>query len=296
MATSFTTFLADLRDYYYDMTDTKGQRVLMRATNDATRFAAEMWPMEYFFDRGRINTSEWQDTGTVAITKGAATVTLSAAASFASTDVGKMIRIAGADYDCEMGTYTGTHTMSFVSTDVWNNTTQTAATYALYKDRYTLPTNCAKFGRLLDSNLDWGFAYLPSYQDWLEYKTMHPHDKGHPAVIASDAQYLYMWPPADERTSVDFWFTRVPTEVSALGSTLDWPDNLLGVLRALVEPFIEVHKHTITREAAEAMALSILKRRLSREPKYMGPQCIQPMPLSGGPPTVRMSDSVTSET
>ena len=296
MATSFATFLADLRDFYYDLNDTKGQRVLMRATNDAVRFAAEVWPMEYFYDRGRINTTEWQDTGTIAITHGAAVAVLSAAASFASTAVGKMIRIAGADYDCEIGTYNGTHTLTFVSSDIWNNTTQTAAAYALYKDRYPLPTDCAKFGRLLDSNLDWGFAYLPSYDDWLKYKAARPHDTGDPAVIASDARYLYIWPPPDQDTAIDFWYLRVPTEVTALGSTMDWPDNLLGALRAIVEPFIEIHKHTIDRATGEAMAQAIIKRRFAREPHYMGPQCVLPMPMGLASASIRMSDSVSSET
>lgn len=265
------TFVSDL---YLDKNDIKALRVADRLINSALRLGASAYNWEWFNKTGRINTVAQQSSGTVAITNGLSVATLTGG-TWPSGLVGMRIRINDSDADFEFGTRNGNTTGTFISDHQWNDTTVVAGTYLLYKDRCSLAGDCRKFGGINVEDTEWD-PYYGSYEGWLAYKRQNPRQDGDPEYVAHDNSYLYFWPPPDAAEGIDYRYERWPASAAAASDSIDWPAQRIDVLYGLIGLQLEVHRGKMTYDEALSRAKNMAWRMAGDDPKYDGPDAVQP--------------------
>jgi hypothetical protein len=260
---------------YLDKSDTKALRIADRVINSAMRLGAQVYDWEFFNKTGRINTTNEQTSGTVAVANGGSVVTLTGG-TWPAGLVGMRIRIEDSSSDYEFGTRNGTATGTFVSGHQWNGTSVTTGTYVLYKDKISLAGDCRNFRDLLCEGTNWRPVYV-SYQEYLTYKRENPTLTGDPNVYAHDNSYLYFWPYPDSAGIIDYSYERWPASAATAGASIDWPDQRIDVLYGLIGLQLDIVRGKMTYDEGIQRARNMAWKMASDDPKYKGPDCIQPM-------------------
>lgn len=279
-----TTTLDDLRqfgrDEYFDKADVKAQRVMDRVINGAFRLLAQCYDWEHFNSKARINTVAQQSSGTVAVSQGASTVTLTGATwPTALTDY--YIRIDDSDIDHAFSARVGTTTGTMATGEVWNDAAVTTGTYVLFKERYSLPSNCRKFGHMTVQDMEWAPMYL-SRQEYLAYKLNNIRFTGDPTAITHDSSYIYLWPPPDEAVAIDFAYQRWPTTMSTSTDTMDWLDERIEVVYGLIGIQLQIHDKKLDWHNGMLAARNFCREFADQEPKRNAPDAVMPFCIGGG--------------
>lgn len=282
--------LAQLRtfmsDTYLDKSDTKALRVADRIINSAMRLGAQVYDWEWFNKTGRINTTNDQSSGTVAIAAAGSVVTLTGG-TWPAGLVGMKIRINGSTSEFEFGTRNGGATGTFISGHQWNAAAVTTGTYVLYKDRISLPSDCRGFREMLFEGTTWRPIYV-SYQDFLAFKRDNPTMTGCPQVYAHDDSYIYTWPYPNSAAAADCSYERWPASAATAAASIDWPDQRIDVLYGLCGLQLDIHRGKMSFDEGIQRARNMAWKMASDDPKWKGPDCIAPM--DGVLPTRRLMD------
>jgi hypothetical protein len=151
-----------------------------------------------------VNTVDPYSTGTVAITQGDATVTLTGG-TFTSAMVGRYIRIADSDTFYRLITFTdATHMEIEVN---WPYTAETAASYEVFQYLYTVDTSAGEVGQILLPSDDWAIEEKSLY--WVTMRDPARRSTGGLArayilhgLNSTNAQAIEFWPRYSAATSV----------------------------------------------------------------------------------------------
>lgn len=141
-------------------------------------------------------------TGTVSVASGATTVT-GVGTAFASTHDGWKIRFAGSNHYYVVDSITSGTELEL--TEDFFETTLSGASFTLYQDEYTLPTDYMHFGTMTEMDMDYDFLAE-------DYKV-----EG--TVVIIDESMI-----ADRPILLKYW--RKPTSVTIPSDTIDIPDLL----------------------------------------------------------------------
>jgi hypothetical protein len=212
-------------DYLGVPPEAQAKRDCRRAVLESYRefSAASRW--FYYFQRGRINTSAPQTTGTVTYVSATRQLTLTGATWPSWVTFGVVV-IQNITYDVDTSV---SSTVVTLSTNACPNADiSTATQYTLYRDTYPLPADCLQVDQLVDV----GNQTIPCYvnpRDWLQQQRItkspaRPRDY----TITSDPHYfgtmaIRFFPPPDTVYEFDFMYQRQPRQ-------LRWDDVNAGTV------------------------------------------------------------------
>lgn len=196
----------------------------------------------HLLKEGAVTTEAAYSIGTVAVTIGLTTVTLTPVVpgeGWTTSWTNRKIRLEGASevYSITINTpTTGTLNRAFNGT-----TTLTAGTYEIYRDVYTLPTDC-DYGRavLILDPVNSGSIAIKDYLEFQRFKMSSPGITGTPmwaamvglsTVAASGSEGAPLpqieFGPEAPSTAVIYpiFYYRKPVAVTLLDGYPDWPEN-----------------------------------------------------------------------
>lgn len=278
--------LAELRlfaeDIFFDSSDVKSRRLTDRSINGGMRLLAQSYEWPHYNTIGRINTVPQQSSGTVAITQAASTAVLTSA-TWPTDLTDYYIRIDSDYTDYYFSARVGDNTGTFATGQVYNGDTATADTYILYKERYSLPSDCRQFGRLSSEYLDWGLNYK-SREDYLTIKLRDIKNSGDPQIVSHDDSYAYFWPPPDERKAVSFTYQRWPATMTASTDVADWPDSQIDILYGVIGIQMQMNDHKLSWQEGLVQAKQFCWHFADQAQLRNAPEVVQPFAIgSCGP-------------
>lgn len=173
--------------------------------------------------RGTIDLIASYDTGTIAISNGATTVT-GTDTVFTDAMVGRKIRIVGVDYVIDSR---ASNTEVELATE-YGGTDETEAKFVVYKDEYPLSANISTVHRIWDkqnNNTIEGVSPLE-----LGDRDFRSNQSGTVEVYAevgvnSSGQTLVQFHPYPTAIArLEYWYQANITQISGIGSTIDIPE------------------------------------------------------------------------
>ncbi len=247
VTSSSTILCSDLTAYARvqarNVVGAQSDAVLLQAVNNAITWVATARMWERYKTHGEISLQEPYTTGTIAITNGSTTCTLTTgtwpswAASGKLVIGGKLYRIASRSSGSVV-----------LLTTAWAAATISGESYSLIRDEYTLPTDCLRFGRFYPGQ-NWGWGGNPSAMEaLLEAQHSFSYSQSYPYMWCvhgsgnSDKLMLFPWPSASNQ--LPFWYYRKPALLTSGGDTADFDTLHLELLQRSIDYQIAIRYET----------------------------------------------------
>lgn len=205
---------------------------------------AHAW--RHLLKRFTLQTEAQYRTGTVAVSNGGTSVTLTSGTwttSWATAPSMRRIVIAGRPEPYDVSLF-GSTTSATIA-DPWIGDTVTAATYRLYRDVYALPADCG-FTKVMalydpDQRCRLHFYNQPRF---IETRAEEPGLTSTPECFtlvnqsseSTPRQQIQFYPAPDTVRTYHGWYFRRPDLLTSEGSFFDWPEefeDMLWVLAAI---------------------------------------------------------------
>lgn len=241
-----------------DASGTKADTLIQQCVNDALAWVATAKYWEYYKTYGDLTLREPYSTGTLAISNASTTCTLSGgtwptwAASGKLKINGKVYRIASRSSGSVV-----------VLATAWAEDAETAATFTIFQDEYTLASDCLKFGRPLPGQ-GWGWGGEPSTLDRvLEAQNSLITGQTYPSMFAvhgsgnSAKLIVYPYPSGSEDVLCAYWYYRKPAILSSGSDTVDMDVLHLELVHRAID-----YQIAIRYESGVAGAPEICYKRL----------------------------------
>lgn len=207
-----------IRNQSGSQSDTTLQQIVNNAINWIA--TAKFW--NFYKTYGDFTLREPYSTGTLAISNGSTTCTLTTgtwptwAASGKLRINNKVYRIASR-----------TSGSVVVLATAWAEDAETVATYVLFQDEYSLASDCLKFGELFPSaNWGWG-GEASSFESVLRAQSSIIQGQAYPSMWgvhgSGGTAKLLMWPypNGSEDVLCAYWYYRKPAALASAGDTAD---------------------------------------------------------------------------
>lgn len=266
MAFVFSDAQQFLRDYNREDTTSRADRVLTRIINDANRalHSAGDWD----FDKKTYETTvdAMVTTGTVSVSAASSMVTGSGTA-FASTDVGKYIRLNG-EVNSYLVTARASTTSITISPAYRGTTSLTDVNYQLTMDRISVPSN---FRSILSVQLDYVTTPMMSIPlEQIKYNKKFYKEVNYPRAYAIEwstsigsttdrVPYLWIYPSAVQQQILELFYFAWPAETSSSSDVFGIPTQAEGILREFMIAYLLQEQRA--PESGEAMAKAIRSAR-----------------------------------
>ena len=216
MAT-FAALKAYARRQGRDPVGSKADTLIGAAVNDALGMIARDRQWSWFETHGAITLQAPYDTGTITLTSGDATVVLAGgtwpswAASGKILYGGKWLRISSRTNGTDIELQTA-----------WPEDTIAGESYVLYRDEYTLPTDCGRFGRLYPGS-GWVWGGEPAgFTDILAAYNAYSGSQQFPSMWALYKNQIIVWPYPSDSVMVNLSYYRIPATLTDDSTEADW--------------------------------------------------------------------------
>jgi hypothetical protein len=200
-----------------DPVGAKADTLIQAAVNDALAMIARERQWAWYQSHGAVTLQAPYDTGTITLTNGSANVTLATgtwpswAASGKILYDGKWMRIASRTSDSVI-----------VLQTAWAEDTIAGASYVLYRDEYTLPTDCGRFGKLYPGS-GWVYGGEPvGFDDILQAYNGYSGGQQYPSMWALYKDQIIVWPYPSDNTTINLMYYRLPPVLSLDATVADW--------------------------------------------------------------------------
>lgn len=237
VAASSSITLSSLQAYarrmYRDRTGSKADTELTQVVNDALTMITTEHDWPWYQTVGSVTFRAAYQTGTVALTNGSKTVTLSGG-TFPYTTVG----ITGPAELYINGLYRRIASMlasSLTLVDTWDEANYSGI-YQVAQIEYACPTDLMKLEKITSVNTwVWGpnptsrFNIEEARQFWSIAATNPPR------MWAIERDRLVIWPPSNVDKQVNLLYQRRPAELSGPTDLADWDPNLIELLRRSID-------------------------------------------------------------
>lgn len=227
--------LADIEAYAQRISGLRvGSRVnaiIAESINSAIETIAKDVDATRYFDTGRLNIVGDYSTGTVAITNGSATVTLTGG-TWPSWAASGEIMIDGQWYDVSTRDSNTALTLSAN----WHLPSVTGKSYVLYQDNYSVADNVMELGAEPFYGNEWLWGARPvGYEQLLRFKQYWTSGDENARYWAFHNRRIWLWPyPTEDRVAY-YVFRKLPTRVTfGAGGNLEVDDAHRTLLEAAV--------------------------------------------------------------
>lgn len=228
---------SEMQDYarraMRDRVGGKANSIINEAINSALVMIAKDMGGPYYLETASLNIYGSYDTGTIAISNGGTTVTLTGGTFPSDLDSTWEIRTGGQYYTIASRDSDTTLTLN----NAWHLDALTASTYVVYKDNYALAGDMLQMGERIYFGRDWPYGPDPiAYSSLLNYKEGDGSGSTHPNVwaIRKASAYVSPWPTSNQ--VVNYHYIRCPTKVTFDQSTnLDIDDQHEDLLECAID-------------------------------------------------------------
>lgn len=243
-----STFLGFIRRSQQDRSGTISDTEGLEIINDAVDMIAMERQWDYYHTRGAIQTRTLYDTGTLSLTNGSTTATLSGG-TWPSWAASGEIFVDGTWVVVE----TRTDGTTLVLADPWGND-DFSGSYSLVQFRYALPSDCIRISDTLFGN-QWPFIGAPSSAAYVEaLKDAWQTTNSQPFKWAVEGAFICFWPVSGENRNVNLLYFRRPTPVASGSDTIDWDSQHPFLLRRAIEYIIALRRKSDSEEKLKALA------------------------------------------
>jgi hypothetical protein len=192
---------------------TQSDATLLQAVNSAVSWVATSKFWERYKTHGEIELQEPYTTGTVTTADTDTTVIL-VGGTWPTWAASAKILLSGKIYRGA----TRTSASDLELTTAWKGTGLSAVAYTLFRDEYTLPTNCLKFGRFFPG-MGWGWGGDPSsFEQVLEAQHGFSYGQKYPGCWCvhgtGDSDKIMMHPWPNTSNQLPFWYYRKPAAMT----------------------------------------------------------------------------------
>ncbi len=230
-STTLSQLLAYARRMYRDRTGTKTDTELTQAVNEALLWIAteHLWP--WFHTTGRINIKATYTTGTLALTNGSATVTLTGGV-FPSWAADGDIYFNGMYHPV----YSRDSNTQVTLVNAWQEASQSSASYVLAQTDYDLPSDCMRLDKITSST-DWVWGPDPVSRYMLEdaRSRWRITSQQPPRMWAIIKNQVVVWPMPSADKMVNILYFRRPGVLVSASDVADWDDNLISLLHRSID-------------------------------------------------------------
>lgn len=228
---TLSSLIAYARRMYRDRTGNKADAELTQAINEGLMWIATEHLWTWYHTTGRLNINGAYQTGTVALTNGDATVTLSGG-TWPSWAADANLYFNGMYHPVASRT-SGT---DIELVNAWTETSQTAASYVLAQTDYDLPSDCMRLDKIT-STTDWIWGPDPCSRYLLEeararwaLSSMQP-----PNLWAIIKNQVVIWPMSSANKMVNILYFRRPATLVSSTDEADWDPNLGSLLHRAID-------------------------------------------------------------
>lgn len=269
------------------LTDQIVKELVNDALDDVSKSAYWSWYLTLSSEPLELNGA--YSTGTIAVTDGGATVTLTGGtwptwAGNGNTE----IRIAGRFYKVASRT-SGTE---IELTANWHGDNLTAQTYTIYQDRYDLPANLLKFGQpLYGRSWPWGDEEV-SFLDVLEMKNVSYVSQQTPYVHTVHNGDLLLWPAPESDQLIPYSYYRRPAPLVSSSDNVDWDPAHKDLLHRAIDLHVALRYGETAGGQSYDDCEEIYKRALAKANPNQRRPMRRTAPLArGGNRNVRIPDN-----
>lgn len=198
--------------------------------NDALAMLAKARQWKHYEQLGQLTLNGAYSTGTIAITNGSTTVTLTTG-TWPSWAANGELLIDGQWYSIA----SRTNDTVLVLDESWVPASISGESYVLYQDAYALPNDCFRMGELFYGDAwRWGEEWV-SYVDFLRAKNDCSTGDAYADVWSIANQRLHLWPYPSSNLLLNFSYYRKPASVDNSGDEADWDPAHLDLLHRACE-------------------------------------------------------------
>ena len=254
-----------------DATGSKADYDITGAINDALGMIARERPWAWYQTLGTVSLQAPYSTGTIAFVDGSANVTMTTgvwpswAASGKILHGGKWIRLSSRTSDTVC-----------VMQSAWAEASATAQTYVLYRDEYTLPTDCGRFSRLFPGT-GWVWGGEPvGLEDVLQAYNAYSGGRKYSSMWALYKDKIILWPYPSASTIVNMMYFRLPATLAADADIADWDEMQTELLYRAIDHQLSIRVGNVVAGdpgTTRAMYSDALTRavRNDKTPQIRGP-------------------------
>lgn len=250
-STSSSLLVSTLQGYVRrgmeDRTGTVSDTVILEVINEATELISMERQWEYYHTRGSVSLQAAYSTGTIAVTNGSTTCTLTSGTWPTWAASGELF----AD-NIWVEVETRSSGTVLVLAEPWGNADNATLSYTLGQVRYTLPSDCARISNTLMGQ-DWPWTRHTSAPFIERLKDQWTVTDPTMTLWAIEKNFLVVWPIPSAVRQVNFLYFRKPTAVSSGSDTLDWDAGQVLLLRRAMDYVMAGRRGADTDEKVQAM-------------------------------------------
>ncbi len=246
-----STFLGFIRRSSQDRSGALADTEAIEILNDAVDMIAMERQWDYYHTRGAVQTQAKYETGTIALTYGSTTCTLTTgtwptwAASGEIFVNGTWVVVASR-----------TSGSVLVLEDPWGNDSVTASSYTLVQFRYALPADCIRISDTMFGS-QWPFVSRPTSASYIEsMKDAWQSTNSQPFMWAIEGAFLCLWPCPETQRNINMLYFRRPTPVASGGDTIDWDSQHPFLLRRAIEYVVAMRRKADSDEKIKAQSVA----------------------------------------
>ena len=237
------------RRMYRDRTGSKVEAELTQVVNDSLMMLATEHAWPWYQTVGRVTVRAAYSTGTISITNGSSTVSLTGG-SFPYTTVG----VNGVAEIYINGMYHRLLSLTSSTATLVNSWQEAnySGSYTLAQIEYTLPSDLMRLSKITATNeWVWGpdpisrFALEEARQRWRLSSTQPPR------MWAIERDRLVVWPAPGTDKMCNILYMRRPAELVSPGDTADWDANLIELLRRAIDYQVACRGDCVAGDKAE---------------------------------------------
>lgn len=254
-------------------TGTQADTEIKQAVNDALDMLSmdAEWPWLYT-DRGTFSLDGAYTTGTIAMSVGSTTCTLTGgtwptwAASGKLLYQGKIYFIASR-----------TSTSAIELATAWKETAVTAGTYSLFRDEYALATDLMKFGAIHPGQTwIWGGSPI-GLEAFLQIQNDNNFQQTYPYCWAIASGKIRMWPFPSTDLLVNYSYYKKPANLVLPTDEADWAPTQLLLLRCAINYQIALrYEDSVPGDPKRCM--EIYREQLAKsKPNNQNPMLLTPV-------------------
>lgn len=240
ISSSLTLVNSDLTAYARvqarNVNGSQADTTLQQIVNDAIAWVATSKFWEFYKTYGDLTLREPYSTGTLAISNASTTVTLTGG-TFPSWAASGKLKIGNKVYRIASRTSGSV----VVLATAWAEDAETAATFTIFQDEYTLASDCLKFGRPF-AGQGWGLTGSPSsFEQVLEAQNSFMYGQGYPSMFCVHASggtpklLIYPYPSSSEDVQLAYWYYRKPAALVNSSDVADFDPLHLELLHRAID-------------------------------------------------------------
>lgn len=221
------------RRMFHSRNGTKSDTEVRESVNDALDMISSQRDWPWYETLGRINLQAAYSTGTVAVTNGSATVTLTGG-TFPSWAASGDIWIDG----MWLPVLTRDSNTQVTLESAWHGASLTGETYVLAQTEYALPSDCRAVQNIIQqSGWLWGPDPVSRWRIDILRQTWAPNASGStgPWVYAIDGDSIVLWPYHSQAVMASVLYLRKPAALTSPTDTADWDPNQIELLRRAID-------------------------------------------------------------